>query len=150
MTARPRYDLFITHAWRYHDDWNRLVALFDAEPGLQWRNFSVPWHDPAVSANSADGGTFVRRWLEAQIVPVHAVIALASVWAQASSRKWLELEFELARKHGKPVIVIPAFGETAIAAEIAAKSDRAASWQVHEILDGVDALRGSALVDVAL
>jgi hypothetical protein len=150
LSPRPRYDLFFTHAWRYHDDWNHIVASFDAEPGLRWRNFSVPWHDPAVSPNSPDGGVFVRHWLESQIVPVHAVVLLAGVWSQESSRKWLELELELARKHGKPVIVVPASGEMTIAPDVAAKADRVASWQVSEILDAVDALRGTALLEVAL
>lgn len=150
MPPSPRYDLFFTHAWRHHDDWNRIVALFDAEPGLRWRNFSVPWHDPAVTPNSADGGVYVRRWLESQIVPAHAVVLLAGVWAQESSRKWLELELDLARKHGKPVIVLPASDQASVPPDVAARGDRVVGWTVREILDAVDALRGAALRDVAL
>ena len=31
MTDRI-YDLFITHAWRYHDDWTRVGEMFDKSP----------------------------------------------------------------------------------------------------------------------
>ena len=47
MTERI-YDLFITHAWRYHDDWTRIGEMFDKALG-----------DPG--AISACPGT-IRRW----------------------------------------------------------------------------------------
>lgn len=36
------YDLFISHAWRDDDDYNRLVNLLLAAPLFKWRNYSVP------------------------------------------------------------------------------------------------------------
>ena len=133
------YDLFISHAWRYHDDWTRMGELLDGCPGLKWRNFSVPWYDPAMDPNTEVGGRFVHRWLEQQIVPACGVILLSSVWANKSARKWVELELDLARKHGKPVVAVPPFGEAEVPADAAARADAVCGWEPHDIVKAFDA-----------
>lgn len=84
--------------------------MLDNTEDLSWRNFSVPWHDPAMDTNSEVGGQFIREWLETQIIPVRAVIFLAGVYRLGSARKWLDLELEYATKHDKPVFGLPAIG----------------------------------------
>jgi len=121
-------DVFITHAWRYHDDWNRSAEILDNVAGFKWRNFSVPWYDPAMDPNTAVGGEFVRNWLESQILPCHAVLFLDSVYAVKSAKKWLDLELEMARAAGKPVIGLPAFGAYGIDIATASLVDGVVSW----------------------
>ncbi len=113
--ARYSCDLFLTHAWRYHADWTQAAAMFDAVNDLSWRNFSVPWHDPAMDANTDVGGRFIREWLETQIIPADAVVLLAGVYRLGSARKWLDIELEYAAQHGKPVFGLPAVGEAVAA-----------------------------------
>jgi hypothetical protein len=126
--ADKRYDIFITHAWRYHDDWMRAGELLDAVPGLKWRNFSVPWHDPAMDANSEVGGRFIREWLESQIIPVDGVVLLGGVYAVRSARHWIELELEFARRHRKPVIGLPPVGANEAPAEVRKICDAVVGW----------------------
>lgn len=145
MTATRTYDLFLTHAWRYHEDWMRLAEIFDRTPGFAWRNFSLPWHDPAMDPNSEVGGRFIRDFLETQIIPVHGVLFLSGVYAIRSARRWLDYELELARRHGKPVIGIPAMGAATVPGEVAAWCDATAGWDAAAILaalDAVTAVRG--------
>ena len=111
MTERI-YDLFITHAWRYHDDWTRVGEMFDKFLGDFWRNFSVPWYDPALDPNTEVGKRLVHRWLEQQIVPTCGVILLSSVYENKSAQKWVVLEVELARKYQKRIVGLPTFGTT--------------------------------------
>ena len=141
MTSKKTYDLFVTHAWRYHHDWTKICELLDNSPGLAWRNFSLPWHDPAMNPNSPVGGAFIRNFLETQIIPVHGVVFLSGVYAIKSAQGWLELEIELARKHNKPVIAIPALGETAVADEIRALCDKTAGWHADELIAALDEVR---------
>ena len=136
------YDLFITHAWRYHEDWSRVADMLDNLSGLSWRNFSVPWHDPAMDPNSQVGGTFIRDFLESQIIPVHGVILLAGVYAVKSARRWLDLELEMARKHGKPIVGIPPMGENTVPDNVAALCDRTAGWDASAIISALAELRG--------
>ena len=141
MIKQKTHDLFITHAWRYHQDWAKLCELLDNTPGLAWRNFSLPWHDPAMNPNSEVGGAFIRNFLETQIIPVHGVIFLAGVYAINSAQGWLDLEIEIARKHNKPVIAVPPYGETVVADKIRAFCDGSAGWHAEELVAALHEVR---------
>ena len=142
MSGSRIYDLFITHAWRYHDDWTRLAEMLDARAGLAWRNFSLPWHDPAMDPNSPVGGKFIRDFLETQIIPVHGVILLSGVYAIRSARRWLDLEIELARRHGKPIVGVPALDGSPVPAEVGAVCDATVGWDAGEVISALDRLQG--------
>jgi hypothetical protein len=133
------YDLFITHAWRYHDDWTRLGDMFDKFLGDSWRNFSVPWYDPGLDPNTEVGKRLVYRWLEQQIVPTCGVIFLSSVYENKSAQKWVVLEVELARKYRKWVVGLPKFGADAVAPEAASLIDVQCSWDAQKIIDALNA-----------
>ena len=91
MRNSKNYDLFVTHAWRFHEDWTKFTEFMDQIPGILWRNFSLPWHDPAISPNTEAGGRFIRSSLESQIIPVHVVVLLAGVYAIRSARLWVDM-----------------------------------------------------------
>jgi antiphage defense system Thoeris ThsB-like protein len=128
------YDIFITHAWRYHDDWIQLSSLFDAEKSIKWRNFSVPWYDPALDPNTELGARTIRSWIDGQIRPVVGTVLLDGVYAVKSTRKWLELEVELSRTHAKPVVALPAHGTTTISSEAKALADAVVEWDALQIV----------------
>jgi Thoeris protein ThsB, TIR-like domain len=142
MTTDRMYDLFISHAWRYHNDWTRLTDILDRAPGVKWRNFSLPWHDPALDPNSPLGGKLIRDSLETQIIPVHGVILLAGVYAIKSARRWLDLEVEIARKYNKPIIGIPAIGASAVPEEVRSLSNASAIWDAGALIATLDLLCG--------
>lgn len=133
------YDIFISHAWRYHDDWTRMGELLDGYAGLKWRNFSVPWYDPALDPNTELGSQFVRRWLEQQILPTCGVILLSSVWNSKSARKWLELEVSIARAHHIPIVAVPVFGEQDLPPEAVPLADAVCAWDPRQIIAALDA-----------
>jgi hypothetical protein len=138
-TART-YDIFISHAWRYHEDWMALSKLFDAEKRIRWRNFSVPWYDPALDPNTELGARAIRTWLEGQIRPIFGFVLLDSVYAVKSARKWLDLEVELARGLAKPVIALPPHGQAAVSEDAAAIADELASWDVGALIEAFERL----------
>jgi hypothetical protein len=142
MIGKRTYDLFITHAWRYHDDWKRLVNLFNAHDVRGWRNFSLPWYDPALDPRTESGGKIVRWQLETQIIPVQAVILLSSVLSEPGTRKWLDFELEMARKHNKPVLALPAWGETDVAPKVRETSTAVVGWDAAALLAAVDTATG--------
>ncbi|MCB2263873.1 MAG: TIR domain-containing protein [Candidatus Thiosymbion ectosymbiont of Robbea hypermnestra] len=136
------YDIFITHAWRFHDEWTRMGDMLDACETLKWRNFSVPWHDPAMDTNTEIGMRFIRNCLESQIVPVAGVILLNGVYETKSSRKWVDLEIEMARKHSKPVFAVPTFKQTDVLPEVREMSDMVVQWDCQAMIGAIDAITG--------
>lgn len=136
------YDIFITHSWRYHEDWLRMGELLDGMSDLSWRNFSVPWHDPAMKPSTELGNQFICDNLENQIIPAHGVILLTGVYAVNSCRKWLDFELELARKYKKGVVGVAPYGATAFPMEMRPLCDRAVEWNAGKIIDAIDELMG--------
>jgi len=135
MAGDPRtYDVFISHAWRYHDDWNRLGEVLNTVSGFRWRNFSVPWYDPALDPNTELGSRLVGQWLESQIIPADTVFFLDSVYAVKSARKWLDRELAVARAHGKPVFALPTFGETGVSDIVARLADAVLPWDAKVLV----------------
>ena len=137
------YDIFITHAWRYHDDWMRLSNLLDAEKSIKWRNFSVPWYDPALDPNTDLGARTIRSWIDGQIRPVIGTVLLDGVYAVKSTRRWLEMEVELSRSHNKPVVVIPAHGATSVSPETLALADAEVGWDALQVVGTLEKLAGA-------
>jgi hypothetical protein len=138
-------DLFIVHAWRYHPDWKRMVELLNARDARSWRNFSLPWYDPALDPRTESGGKTVRWNLESQIIPVHAVVFLAGVWREPGTHKWLDFELEMARKHGKLILAVPAWEETAVPDEMQGRVDAIVGWDAEAILAAVEQVREGVL-----
>jgi hypothetical protein len=128
-------DLFLTHAWRYHDDWKRMVDVLNTQGLRAWRNFSLPWYDPALDPRTPEGGQIVCRHLETQIIPCDAVLLLSGVYQQPGCRKWVDMEVEMAHRHGKPIIAIPAIGAPEPAAEVRALADAAVGWDAIAIME---------------
>ncbi len=105
MTSRT-YDIFITHSWRFHEPWNRTVQALDSIPALRWRNFSVPWYDPALDPNTPFGKEKVDETVTAQILPSNVVLFLADVYAIKSTKKWIDMELAIAEANNIPVVAI--------------------------------------------
>lgn len=141
MRNTKNYDLFVTHAWRFHEDWTKFTDLMDKMPGLLWRNFSLPWHDPAISPNTEAGGRFIRSSLESQIIPVHVVVLLAGVYEIRSARLWVDMEVEMAKKHNKPIIVMPAINKDSIPDDLVALSDARSRWDAAKLIATIDEVR---------
>jgi hypothetical protein len=76
--------------------------------------------------------------LESQIIPAHAMILLASVFAQQGARKWIDFEIETARKHSKPIIALPATGEAGVPTEITNVADAIGTWDAAKLLGLID------------
>jgi len=143
MVNRKTLDLFVTHAWRYHDDWKRAVDMLNAFGLHRWRNFSLPWYDPALDPRTEKGGHIVRWNLESQIIPAHAVILLTSVLEEPGCRKWLDFELEMARKHSKPVFALPGWGKTEIAAAVRERVHEVVAWDAAALMTAVAARCGA-------
>ncbi len=134
---KPTIDYFATHAWRYHADWTKVAEMLERDDAAWWRNFSVPWYDPAFDPNTDLGRTHLHDWLESQIRPVHAVFYLASVHNIVSARKWLALEVKIARALGKPVFCLPDSEGRETDPEVRATVDQTLPWNAEKLRSAV-------------
>jgi len=99
-----KVDVFISHAWRRHEPWLQVVDLLDSINDLTWRNFSVPWHDPALHPSRPMEYELIRNTYETQIIPVDLTIVLFDLYSQKSNIRWLDLTLEYSMSYKKPIV----------------------------------------------
>ncbi|MFA5782157.1 MAG: TIR domain-containing protein [Bacteroidales bacterium] len=106
MPTLKTYDLFLSHAWKYNDDYYRLEEMLKAAPNFYFRNYSVPTHDPLIDPNTPAGKGKLTGLLDNQVKPVNCVLILSGMYVAYSD--WIQKEIDLAKYYDKPIIgVIP-------------------------------------------
>ena len=132
MPALRTYRVFISHAWRYSDDYYRIVDMLDKAPNFQWANYSVPEHDPK------DGD--LEEAMKKQIRPVHIVVILAGMYTNYSD--WIKFEMDFADLIDKPMIGVRPWGSQRIPKEVQDRVKEMVGWNTSSI---VRAIRDHAL-----
>lgn len=135
MPGLKTYDLFISHAWRYNDDYYRLEKLLNNAPYFSWRNYSVPEHDPKVDPDTETGKRVLLIGLENQIRPVNCVLILAGMYAHYSY--WINKEIELAQSYNKPIIGIYPWGQVNAPRVITNVANEMVGWNTITIVSAI-------------
>lgn len=136
MPALKTYDLFISHAWIYNDDYYRLVELLKAANYFSWRNYSVPEHDRLDANNNKK----LYSGLQRQIAPVNAVLIISGMYV--AHREWIQTEIDIAQAYGKPIIGIRPRGAQMMPTAVTAVAHEVVGWNTDSI---VSAIRRHAL-----
>ena len=101
-----RLDVFIGHAWRSHQEWLDVVSFFDAIEKLTWRNFSVPWHDPALHhSRELDYGLLTTTY-KSQIMPVNIFLLITDLLSSNGNKRWLSLGLDFAEELKVPIYAL--------------------------------------------
>jgi hypothetical protein len=103
------YDIFISHAWKYNEDYYRLTNLLADTSNFKSRNYSVPEHDPAIDPNSEAGKEKLKAALKRQIKPVNCVLIISGMYV--NYRNWIQEEIDIALKYNKPIIGLVPWGQ---------------------------------------
>jgi hypothetical protein len=105
------YDLFLTHAWCYTDDWQGLVAMLDEHLPGRWRNWSLPWHDTSIERYTPEGRESLVKLLHGHISMASAVLLLPEIKKLPEGQMWLDKQLEIAVHYSKPIIGVLPQGE---------------------------------------
>ncbi len=136
MPALKTYDLFISHAWTYDDDYYGLVQFLDNANLFKYRNYSVPQHDP-LDANNASR---LMAALDRQVRPVNVVLIISGMYV--NYRDWIQYEIELAQGYGKPIVGIRPWGSQRVPVAVQSAATEMVGWNTNSI---VGAIRRNAI-----
>ena len=136
MPPLKTYDLFISHAWTYNAEYNRLVGMLNVAPNFKWRNYSVTKQDPLDANNDARLTEALRR----QIRPVNCVLILAGMYV--NHRKWIRREITIAKSLRKPIVGIKPWGQQRTPVEVQDAAGVMVRWNTGSI---VRAIRGYSI-----
>ena len=129
MPALKTYDVFISHAWTYSDDYYRIIRLLSEANNFKWRNYSVPGHDPL------DTDQDLREGLRRQIRPVNIVIILAGMYVNHS--KWIEFEMDFSDEINKPMIGVRPRGQQRTPTQVQDRVEEMVGWTTSSIVNAI-------------
>jgi hypothetical protein len=126
------YHLFISHAWTYNTDYYRIEKMLDNAPNFQWKNYSVPGHDPLLDPNSPRGKVLLLKELEEQIRPVHCVLVISGMYV--NYREWIQKEINIAKSYGKPIIGIKPWGQERVPQAVQDAAKIMVGWNTDSVI----------------
>lgn len=108
MQKSKAYNVFISHAWEYINDYYILEdKLLDAR-SIKCKIFSIPENDPLLNPRDPHDKRFLFNDLEEQIRPVHCVLIISGMYDKG--KVWIQKEIDIAKSLGKPIIGIKSRG----------------------------------------
>lgn len=126
-------NLFISHSWSYGDAYEKLVALLDAAPNFQYKNYSVPKNDPVHNAPNVDA---LYKAIKKQMVFCDVILIMAGKYATYS--KWIEREIQIAKRDfSKPIVGIRPWANEQVSSVVSNAADRLVSWNTSSIVSAI-------------
>jgi hypothetical protein len=131
MPYLHRYKLFISHAWRYSEGYQRVINFLNAAPNFIHSNFSVP-EDRAFSGMS---NAELQEQLRKQMRPVDTVIIVAGMYVAHSG--WIQFEIDFAKQLGKPILGIVPWGAERTPLAVSSAATEMVAWQTASIVNAI-------------
>lgn len=127
------YNLFISHSWAYADAYEKLTGLLNSKGGyFPYKNYSVPKDDPI---HNAPNQAALRAAIENQMKYASVVVILAGVYATYS--KWINIEIEIAKKLGKPIVAIEPWASEKTSKTVKDAANKVVGWQTDSIVTAI-------------
>ena len=135
MPKLKTYNLFICHAWKYDDQYTRLIKLLSKAKNFRYKDYSVPKDDPVHSIGT---DAALKRKIQQRIKLATVVIVVAGMYVPHS--KWINIELGLA-KNGfsspKPVLAIKPRGNTRLPSDVKEAADEIVAWSTKSIVNAI-------------
>lgn len=125
------YNLFISHAWDYNDDYYRLERYLKDYPWFNFKNYSVPQHDALKTRTDKELDDALHR----QIAPTSVILIIAGMYY--NYRRWIQREIDIAKYYNKPIIVIRPWGAERMPRELTSAEFIQVSWQTSSIVNAI-------------
>lgn len=133
MPALKSRSLFISHSWSYRDAYEKLLALLNAAPNFQYRNYSVPKDDPVHNAPNVDA---LYKAIKNQMVFCDVVLIMAGKYATYS--KWIQREIQIAKQdYSKPIVAIRPWDTEQVSSVVSEAADRMVGWNTSSIVSAI-------------
>lgn len=137
MPSLKTYDLFISHAWKYGDEYDRLINLLDNAPNFYYRNYSTPSDKPLANLDSSPVNTSqeIKDAIHRKINPVNCVVIISGMYY--NHREWMQFEIDYAKEKGKPIVAVKPYGNEIVPVKIENVADIVVNWNTNSIVSAI-------------
>ncbi|MFD1588140.1 TIR domain-containing protein [Halorientalis brevis] len=119
-----QYNVFISHSWRYDDDYQGIVNLLSNIPSLDWQNHSVPEEKELETVTNEE----LENGLRNRMRNASVVITSAGMYGSEAYSTWIPREHEIAEELGKPIVAVKPEGQKNIPGYIEESADETVGW----------------------
>lgn len=131
------YKLFISHAWKYDEQYNNLESKLrayqnDYPYSFTWTNYSVPKAKPLLDPNLSHNDKELTEALDEQIRQASCVLIIAGMYVPY--KKWIQKEIEIAKKYNKKIIGIKVWDSERIPIDVQLAADKMVGWNTPSIV----------------
>lgn len=135
MPLLKTYDLFLSHSWKYNDDYYRLESLLLKARFFKWRNYSVPIHRPLIDPNSPVSVRQLEGLIHNQVKPANCVLIIGGM--DACYSEWVQKEIEIAQYYFKPILAIYPIGNVRMPKVVKDAAIELVSWRTESIVSAI-------------
>ena len=137
MPELRQYNIFISHAWRYGEEYKRLVGLLDSAKLFHYYNYSAPREKPLQNLNATDAKTKgqIAAAIDRKISPVSCVLVISGMYADY--REWMQYEIDKAVEMQKPIIGIEPLGQKRIPENVRSVANVMVGWNTDSIVKAI-------------
>ncbi len=128
------YNLFISHSWKYGDAYEKLVNLLEKASYFSYKNYSVP-KDDSLPISGSNYRQKLYEGIYNQMKYATVVLVLAGVYASYSDS--INMEIEIAKILGKPIIAIEPWASENTSVIVKENANRIVAWNTSSIVDAI-------------
>lgn len=132
------YHIFISHAWKYTEHYKKVVQWLNEakhEGILDWKNYSVPEHNPLIDPNSSSGKSILKKELKDQMKHASVILVLAGMYVSYSDR--IDFEIDTAINSDKYIIGIEPWGQERIPSKVSYNADVMVGWNKKSVINAI-------------
>lgn len=135
MPSLYDYRIFISHAWKYGDDYNRLVNLLDQAHYFSYYNYSAPKEKPLFPYGTPYTSADIAQKITAKIRPAQITLVISGMYGAYSN--WMQYEIDESARMGKPVLGIVPWGQQQIPSYVSSHSTELVYWNTNSIVQAI-------------
>ncbi|OSQ37212.1 TIR domain-containing protein [Thalassospira mesophila] len=131
MPALTKYQLFISHSWKYSERYTSMISLLDTASNFNYTNYSVPEDKAFDKMAKAE----LKKELTQQISPAQAIIIIGGMYINHS--EWLQYEINEAIRMGKPILGVRPRGAKTMPLAVQSAATEVVNWSTASIVAGI-------------
>lgn len=135
MPSLYDYRIFISHAWKYGDDYIRLVNLLDAAPYFHYFNYSAPEQKPLFPSGTPYTSSDIARKITDKIRPAQITLVISGMYAAYSD--WMQYEIDESLRMRMPVIGIMPRGQERVPLYVRDRVNVLVGWNTSSIVSAI-------------
>ena len=135
-TLRP-YHIFISHAWKYGENYYQLEHMLNSASNFTYYNYSAPEDKPLHNLDSTDVETVrqIKSAIDRKISACSCILIISGMYY--NHRRWMQYEIETAQRMNKPIIAIKPRGAQIMPQEIMQVADKIVNWYTDSIVAAI-------------